>query len=386
MSPEEARALADAALRRAHAAHVEPLLPAGHRLWDVHAHLGSDDDGTDQTPEELLARMDAYGVERTSCFSFACPDIPAFAAANDRILRAAAASHGRLVPYCRVHPDDAAGTELRRAIGQGARGIKLHPLRGRFGFDDPVVALAVQIADEHRLPVLLHAGRGVDPYADVVARLMRRHPAATLVLAHCAMSDLHDVAERTAGLPNMVLDTSLWNPLEVQVLVAEVPPERLVFGTDAPYYTPHSVLAKLALPLVRAGASSAVIAAALWGTAARIDAGEEPGPLSPPLDPRVGEVPMGCLRAHEYLQQATVQVWLKHPDVIGVLPLARRALASVSHPYAETAAELLDLAARTWPVDLDHAPRREILACSWTTFRLIDYADVLAINTPREER
>jgi hypothetical protein len=285
-----------------------------------------------------------------------------------------------------VHPDPAAEAELRRAIGRGARGVKLHPLRGRFGFDHPDVERAVAVADEHRLPVLLHAGRGVDPYAETVARLMRRHPGATLVLAHCAMSDLHEVAERTAGLPNMVLDTSLWNPLEVQVLVSEVPPERLVFGTDAPYYTPHSVLAKLLLPLERGGATPAQMAAAVWGTAAAIDAGDGLSDLSPPLDPGVGEVPVECLRAHEYLQQATVEVWLKQPDVIGVLPLARRALDRVAHPRAQTAAALLDLAARTWPVDLEYAPRREILACSWTTFRLIDYADVLCVNTPREER
>jgi hypothetical protein len=95
-------------------------------------------------------------------------------------------------------------------------------------------------------------------------------------------------------------------------------------------------------------------------------------------------VPVGCLRAHEYLQQATVEVWLQQRDVIGVLPLARRALDAVAHPWAAVAADLLDLAAVTWPVDLAEAPRDEILACSWITFKLIDLADVIAINTPLE--
>jgi hypothetical protein len=198
------------------------------------------------------------------------------------------------------------------------------------------------------------------------------------------MSDLHDVAERTTGLPNMVLDTSLWNPLEVQVLVSEVAPERLVFGTDAPYYDPFSVLAKLVLPLRRGGASDALIRAALYDTPALIARGEPLGELSAPLDPGVGRVPVGCLRAHEYLQQATVEVWLKQRDVIGVLPLARRALDSVAHPWADVASDLLDLAAVTWPADLAEAPRDEVLACSWITFKLIDLADVIAINTPLE--
>ena len=79
-----------------------------------------------------------------------------------------------------------------------------------------------------------------------------------------------------------------------------------------------------------------------------------------------------------------MQVWLKERDVIGVLPLARRALASVEHPWAAVAADLLDLAAVTWPVEVAEGPRDEVLACSWITFKLIDFADVIAINTPLE--
>jgi predicted TIM-barrel fold metal-dependent hydrolase len=373
-----------AAIRRAHGAVVAPLLPPGHRLWDVHAHLGDDADGTSQTWPELVARMDAHGIEHSNVFTFARDDLAGFREANDEVIAAARASNGRLVPYARAHPEPGDEVELRRALAAGARGVKLHPLRGRFGFDDPGVERAVRVAHEHAVPVLLHAGRGVDPYAATIAGLLRRYPDAPLILAHCAMSDLHDVAERTAGLPNLVLDTSLWNPLEVQVLASEVPPERLVFGTDAPYYDPLSVLAKLVLPLRRGGASDDLVRAALFGTPERLAAGLPPAGLSAPLDAGVGRVPVGCLRAHEYLQQATVQVWLKERDVIGVLPLARRALASVAHPWAAVAADLLDLAAVTWPVEVAEGPRTEILACSWITFKLIDFADVIAINTPLE--
>ncbi len=363
---------------------MAPLLPSDHRLWDVHAHLGDDADGTSQTWPELVARMDAHGIEHTNVFTFARDDLAGFREANDEVIAAARASAGRLVPYARAHPEPGDEEELRRALAAGARGVKLHPLRGRFGFDDPGVERAVRVAHEHAVPVLLHAGRGVDPYAATIAGLMRRYPDAPLILAHCAMSDLHDVAERTAGLPNMVLDTSLWNPLEVQVLASEVPPERLVYGTDAPYYDPLSVLAKLVLPLRRGGASDDLVRAALFGTPQRIAAGRPLAELSSPLDAGVGRVPVGCLRAHEYLQQATVQVWLKERDVIGVLPLARRALQSVAHPWAAVAGDLLDLAAVTWPVEVAEGPRTEILACSWITFKLIDFADVLAINTPLE--
>src|SRR5207342_1832549 len=148
-----------------HEAVVAPLLPAGYRLWDVHAHLGSDADGTSQTWQELVVRMDAHGIERTNVFTFARDDLAGFREANDLVLAAAQASEGRLVPYARTHPEPGDEAELHRAIDRGARGVKLHPLRGRFGFDDPGVERAVRVAHEQRVPVLLHSGRGVDPYA-----------------------------------------------------------------------------------------------------------------------------------------------------------------------------------------------------------------------------
>src|ERR1044071_1860958 len=77
------------AIRRAHGAVGAPLLPAGHRLWDVHAHLGADADGTTQTWPELVARMDAHGIEHTNVFTFARDDLAGFREANDQVIAAA---------------------------------------------------------------------------------------------------------------------------------------------------------------------------------------------------------------------------------------------------------------------------------------------------------
>ena len=109
-----------AAIRRAHEAVVAPLLPDAYRLWDVHAHLGADADGTAQTWQELVARMDAHGIEHTNVFTFARDDLAGFRAANDEVLAAARASDGRLVPYARAHPEpgDDAGAATRARGGR----------------------------------------------------------------------------------------------------------------------------------------------------------------------------------------------------------------------------------------------------------------------------
>ena len=73
------------------------------------------------------------------------------------------------------------------------------------------------------------------------------------MLAHCAIADLHAVC--ALRHPNIRFDTSLWNSLDVRTLLAEAAPEQLLYGSDAPYYTPVGTQAKLFLQLAAAGAS-----------------------------------------------------------------------------------------------------------------------------------
>ena len=53
------------------------------------------------------------------------------------ILAEAAGSDGRLVPFCRLDPNDGAVAEGSRCIELGARGIKLHPRSDEFLMDAP---------------------------------------------------------------------------------------------------------------------------------------------------------------------------------------------------------------------------------------------------------
>ena len=72
-------------------------------------------------------------------------------------------------------------------------------------------------------------------------------------------------------------------------------------------------------------------------------------------------------------------VWQQMPDRIGLLALARQALGEPEDERAEAALELIALAERTWPLELEHGDRSEILTVSWLTFRLIELADALVM-------
>jgi len=364
----------------AYARFVHPLLPAGQPLWDAHAHLGRDDDGSRLEPAALLAEMRAHGVTRAFVVPFAAPTRQAYHRLNDRIIEQCGATGDALVPFCRSEPGDGFARELERALDRGARGIKLHPANGLFDFSHPELRVAFALAHERRVPLLLHAGRGLAPLARELAALLGEFPAAQAILAHAAIADMSCVLELAGDLPNLAFDTSVWNALDVHALLAAASPEQILYGTDAPYYSAACAQAKLLLALRTAGAGEREGALAVWGNAARVAAGQSAERLSPPLgQPRL-EAPYPQLRAHEYLLMAIPLVWRREPDTVGFVRLAIQALPEPGRPELDAARRLLELAERCWLQELSTGDRGEILSLSWLTFRLIDLADALILG------
>ena len=157
-------------------------------LFDAHTHFGRNDpDGYRQEPAQLLAALELAGARAVT---FPMHEPNGYPAANDEALAAAADSDGRLVAFCRVNPHDGALAEARRCLDAGARGIKLHPRAERFALHEGEVEALVALADERRVPVLIHAGRGIPALGADTLELAERHPGAHLILAHGAVSDL----------------------------------------------------------------------------------------------------------------------------------------------------------------------------------------------------
>jgi uncharacterized protein len=370
---EAAAALID----RCHAELVAPLIPPGQPIWDVHAHLGEDADGSRLEPAALLDEMARFGVRRTVVFPFRMASIEAYRRRNDELIAAAAESGDALVPYCRGEPGPGDVAELERALAAGARGIKLHPLTGRFEMADPLVDAALGLAARHGVPVLLHAGRGIEPFAGSLWPLLERHREAQVVLAHAAIGDMEACIAHAAEHPNLAFDAAVWNLLDLRAIVARVAPQQVVYGTDAPYYGAACVQAKLLLVLRSAGASRELVAAALWDNAARMAEGRAAGALSAPAGAPVLQSDYRRLRAHEYLLACAPLVWTNQPDLLDALRLALHAVGIPQSREEEAACEMIALARRCWEEELRGGGRHEILSLSWTTFRLLEFADAL---------
>jgi predicted TIM-barrel fold metal-dependent hydrolase len=368
-----------ALIDRCHRELVAPLVPPGQPIWDVHAHLGEDDDGSVLDAALLTGAARRFGVDRTFVFPFRQKDLGAYREQNDAVIAEAAESSGMLIPFCRVEPGPGDVAELERALGAGARGIKLHPLTGRFEVGHPLVASALELAEARSLPVLLHAGRGIAAFASQVEPMLERHPGAQVILAHAGIGDQEASIRTAARHPNLVFDVAVWNLLDIFALLARVAPEQILYGTDAPYYGHACSQAKLLLALRSAVTDEEHVRAMLWDNAARIAEGRSAGSRSAPIGAGVAGFDYRRLRAHEYLLACAPLVWTRQPDLLHALRLARHAVGDPDNRELEAACEMIELAALCWARELEQGSRREILSLSWTTFRLLEFADALIL-------
>lgn len=260
---------------------LTPLLDdlPGLAIVDAHTHLGRDcDDGMVCEPGQLTAALDTLDARAVS---FALHVEGGYTRDNDAVLAAAAASGDRLVAFCRLDPHADPRAEGARAIAAGARGIKLHPRAERFTLAHPGVEAVFALAHEHGLPILIHAGRGIEPLGADALRLAAAYPRASVILAHAAITDLAWIADALDGHPNVLFDTAWWFPADVLALFALVAPGRIVFGSDTPYGHP-ALSAVITLRCARAvGLDDDQIRAVMGGQLERLLAGEPLADLGP---------------------------------------------------------------------------------------------------------
>ncbi|UJA21188.1 amidohydrolase family protein [Thermoleophilia bacterium SCSIO 60948] len=255
------------------------------RPFDAHTHIGQNDpDGYRQTPAELVAGLDPIGAR---ALTFPMHEPGGYPAANDFAIATAAESGGRVAALARIDPRDDALAEARRCLDAGAVGFKFHPRAERFGLDEPGVHAVVELASEARAPVLIHAGRGIPALGRHAIELADRHPGARLILAHAAVSDLGWIWREIGARENVFVDTSWWNPADMEALFSLVPPGRIVWASDSPYGRPALSFATHMRYAVEACISPDGLVAIARGNIEAILAGD--GPLDVGRAPGVGK-------------------------------------------------------------------------------------------------
>src|SRR4051812_37048209 len=172
----------------------------GLELFDAHVHLGLRD------PAALLATeeeaLDALEQVDSRALIFPLKEPAGYRDPNTRMLELADAHPDRLRAPCRLDPADDPLGEAQRCLDAGAVGIKLHPRGEGFELADPRLDDVFALADERRLPLMIHAGAGDDDVAPQAVQRAGEHPDARFILAHCAIGGFEHVVPHVDELPN----------------------------------------------------------------------------------------------------------------------------------------------------------------------------------------
>jgi predicted TIM-barrel fold metal-dependent hydrolase len=294
-------------------------------LFDAHTHLGANDpDGMSQTLDQLLDTLGAVGA--TGAFVFPMHEPDGYPAANDMVIEAAAQSGGLLTPFCRVSPNAGnAVAEAERALAAGAKGIKLHPRAEQFNLDHPAMRALAAIAHERRLPILIHAGRGIPALGAHAVALATEFPEARLILAHAGVSDLSWIWRVAPDHPNLLFDTAWWMPADLQTLFSLVPPGQILFASDAPYGASAMSAVFQLRSALQVGLSAEQIRSIASEQSLRIRAGEPLQAAGPAVGERERASHVLLDRVSEYIMLGAIGTMRANPSGPEMLALGRLA-------------------------------------------------------------
>jgi predicted TIM-barrel fold metal-dependent hydrolase len=205
---------------------------------------------TTHTAPNLLRDMDALGITSSVVLPF---DLPIGARNADHLLEVTR-RYPRLLPFGSVHPlDRDAEQRLDRQQAAGAHGVKLHPNGQFISPDHPKTLHLCGRCGQRGLPVLFHCGPvGIEPKAaarrsqvERYERTIAENPDTTFVLGHSGALQ-HDQAVRFADrYPNTYFELSCLGLAALRQVLEAVPADRLLYGTDWPFYHQALTLARV---------------------------------------------------------------------------------------------------------------------------------------------
>ncbi len=209
------------------------------------------------TVPNLLDEMDAMHVERAAVLAIAT-GLPFGDQLTATWLAAIAEAHAsrRLLLFASVHPrHDGWRLQLTEFARRGARGVKIHPEMQQLAPDDPGAMDIYAECERLGLPVIFHCGRsGIEPGFMRQYAVIRRYipaiesfPRVQFVLGHAGARDVAAVIPLAQRHENVWLELAGQGVTQVHELIAQVGADKLLFGSDWPFYPIAATLAKVLL-------------------------------------------------------------------------------------------------------------------------------------------
>ena len=205
------------------------------RIWDALAFVG---EGIykKQSMDELLRRMDVFGVEK----SIIAPVEEYVTVDNDE-------GNRYIHDACKLHPDRFLGyavanpwygkravESLRFALNSGLRAVYFDSSVQGFTISDDIVNPLIEVCAEFNAPVYFHTGTPAFALPLQVHYLAARFPSVRFMLGHCGANDfVADALPSLHNRDNVWLESSMTLAVTMFSCFSEAP-DRYVFGSGSP--------------------------------------------------------------------------------------------------------------------------------------------------------
>jgi predicted TIM-barrel fold metal-dependent hydrolase len=200
----------------------------------------------DASHTALLSRMDKCGIDQSLTCSLVGL-VSDFKAGNDETLRVCSQSDGRLIPVATINPQTYFGVldEVDRIRADGFRIVRFFPTQQEWSVTQRHFTKLLESLSETDLVLMIPSTEGITNLANVTAGM---HNAIIIetIRAYPQLAELIICAQENS---NLYIETHLITSMDfVDLLVREVGPGRLVFGSGAPL---HAISSSV-LPILNA--------------------------------------------------------------------------------------------------------------------------------------
>lgn len=224
------------------------------------------------TVPNLEREMEETGIRASVLLPI---DFPALSDNASVALREAKTSN-KLLSFGSVHPYSASPEKkLDAQLAAGAQGIKMHPSVQLVRADNRRARQIYAMCAERRMIVFWHCGpAGIEPKLGQYLNQVKfyqapiaENPKTTFVLGHAGARQFDEALRLQRQYPNVWLETSSQSLSNVRRMVLEADPDRIVHGSDWPFYHPAISVAKI---LVATEDRREIRHKILWKNAARL--------------------------------------------------------------------------------------------------------------------
>ncbi|HVN88157.1 MAG TPA: amidohydrolase family protein [Candidatus Binatia bacterium] len=231
------------------------LTPAALRALKRDLTLGSISRGgmrATHTVPNLVREMDELGIVHSVLLPI---DLP-YISKNAAHALAAARREPKLLSFGSVHPIvDRVGIRVDEQAHAGARGIKVHPAVQLIAPDHPKALALYRLCGARNLPILWHCGPvGIElrsgrrrSQVALYEKPIAEHPRTKFVLGHSGALQMERALDLACRYPNVWLELSGQSLTNVRTILDRADPDRVVYGSDWPFYHQALGIAKVLL-------------------------------------------------------------------------------------------------------------------------------------------